>query len=79
MGTTFDQSGSHPVILQAVAFWSAQATVIVVVLLNQGFPFFFLPILHLSHLCRQLWFRFPLQNFAFINRSLRILPFPAWQ
>ncbi len=52
MGTTFDQSGSHPGILQAVAFWSAQATVIVVELLNQGIPFFFFPILRLSYLCR---------------------------
>ncbi|MEI7498848.1 MAG: hypothetical protein WCK84_00260 [Bacteroidota bacterium] len=55
MGTASGRSGSHPVVLLAVADRSVQATVIVVELLSWGDPFPFFLALFLCCPCEPLW------------------------
>lgn len=56
MGTTSGRSGSHPVILLALANRSVQTTVILVDLLSRWSvtPCPFVPVLHRGCLCGQL-------------------------
>jgi hypothetical protein len=55
MGTASGRSGSHPVILSAVADRSVQATVIVVGLLSWSDPFPFFPVFFRGCPCGSPW------------------------